>query len=330
MRLKSLELVKNGANVLKDTEGHISASVRLLHAERSDEIFPVLLEEIVRLGYPRAFVLSANFESCEVAPVAAIKCADAYLRKFRTSLYAADNPIINVLHKLNPQLVKRSALVPREVYCQPIIYRNQNLCWEAERQRQPECLATQNFLGKRKLGLEDQQCKTCEMRSYAAAVVVELPKKTAARSIGELGALVELANRYLARLFKIEHYYNRMRDMEDTISQMNAVMMSMADPVILTDMHFRVVMQNQAAARFFKLPDETTEGLIRAIELNNMLFSAALSSMAISGTETHRDLTLVDPNEGEELLFEAVCVPSFTHEGFHSGLRTVMRDVIYM
>ncbi|MCU1284287.1 MAG: sensor signal transduction histidine kinase [Acidobacteriales bacterium] len=326
MRLKSLELVKGGGNILKEADSRIPATLRLLHAERSDEIFPILMEEIVKLGYPRAFVLSVNFETGEVSPIAGIKCSDSYLQKFRTSLYA-DHPIVSIFHGLKPSILPRSSSTGRALYCHPIIYRNPNQCWEAERQRRPECMATDNFRNARKLSLEGQQCKTCEMRSYAAAIVVEFPKKASERAVGELGTLIELANKYLARLFKIEHYYNRMRDMEDTISQMNAVMMSMADPVVLTDMHFRVVMQNQAAAKFFKLPDETTEGLIRAIELNNMLFSAALSSMAISGTETHRDLTLVDPNEGEELLFEAVCVPSFTREGLPSGLVTVMRDV---
>ena len=56
--------------------------------------------------------------------------------------------------------------------------------------------------------------------------------------------LIELANRYLSRLFKVEHYYNRMRDMEITIAQMGTVMHSMADPVILTDTEQRLVMLN--------------------------------------------------------------------------------------
>ena len=63
-----------------------------------------------------------------------------------------------------------------------------------------------------------------------------------------------------------------MRDMEITIAQMGTVMQSMADPVILTDTQHRVIMQNRAAERFFKVPDDMTEGLIRAVELNNMLF----------------------------------------------------------
>src|SRR5207245_8067033 len=49
--------------------------------------------------------------------------------------------------------------------------------------------------------------------------------------------------------FKVEHYYNRMRDMEITIAQMGTVMQSMADPVILTDTQHQVIMQNKAAER---------------------------------------------------------------------------------
>ena len=79
-------------------------------------------------------------------------------------------------------------------------------------------------------GLEDQGCSTCEMRAYAAAVIVELPKNYTEQGLAELGELIDLANRYLSRLFKVEHYYNRMRDMEVTISQMGTVMQSMADP----------------------------------------------------------------------------------------------------
>jgi signal transduction histidine kinase len=165
------------------------------------------------------------------------------------------------------------------------------------------------------------------MRAYAAAVVVELPKNCTEQALTELGELIELANRYLSRLFKVEHYYNRMRDMEITIAQMGTVMQSMADPVILTDTQHQVIMQNKAAERFFKVPDEMTEGLVRAVELNNLLFSAALSSMLVSGTDAHRDLTLVDAIEGEEMLFEAVSAPTYGPDGIQIGTVTVMRDV---
>ena len=154
------------------------------------------------------------------------------------------------------------------------------------------------------------------MRAYAAAVVVELPARSSERHLAELGNTIDVANSYLSRLFKVDHYYNRMRDNDLTIAQLQTLMQSMADPVILTDAQHRVIAQNRAAERFFRLPDDVSEGAARAVELNNMLFSAALSSMAVSGSlDANRDMTLVDVSEGEEVLFEAVTAPSYSRDG---------------
>ncbi|HWK31767.1 MAG TPA: ATP-binding protein [Terriglobales bacterium] len=331
MRISSVDVTKDGADGLTGVGQHIPATLRLLQAERSEDIFPILLEEIVKLGAPRAMVLQTDFETGEVAPVAEIKCTEQQLAAFRTSLYSGDHPLVQVFHSLQPAVLPKSEYIPRPVYVHPIMFRQAKPCWEAERERTPDCLAVSNFRSERRLELDQQVCRTCQMRAYAAIVVIELRKFPApAKELTEYTGLVSLANRYLSRLFKIEHYQNRMRDMEVTIGQMNTVMESMADPVILTDTRHQVIMQNRAAERFFKLPQQPTEGFIRAVELNNMLFTAALSSMAMTISqegETHRDLTLVDASEGEELLFEAVSVPSFTREGLPTGYVTVMRDV---
>jgi signal transduction histidine kinase len=232
-----------------------------------------------------------------------------------------------VLNTARPGVLTRSSVHPKPIYIHPILYSNRNLCWEADRVRTASCLAVQNFRREKRIRLEDQVCSTCEMRAYSAVVVVELGKHSSESALAELADLIELGNRYLSRLFKVEHYYNRMRDMEITIAQMGTVMQSMADPVILTDTQHRVIMQNRAAERFFKVPDEMTEGLVRAVELNNLLFSAALSSMLVSGSDSHRDLTLVDAIEGEEMLFEAVSAPTYGPDGIQIGTVTVMRDV---
>src|SRR5207244_8512961 len=88
----------------------------------------------------------------------------------------------------------------------------------------------------------------------------------------------------------------------------------------------RVIIQNRAAERFFRVPEGVSEGGKRAVEFNNLLFSAALSSMVVSATDTSRDLTLVDVMEGEEVLFEAVCAPTYSNQA-RTGMVTVMRDV---
>ncbi len=303
-----------------------ASGLRLLGAEHSEEIFPILLEEIVALGFPRALIASVDFESAEISPTASLNCTKSFQQRFKTSLYAAENVLVGVLNSYEPTVISEDR-GKRALYYHPIVYRNRNLCWEAERDHRPDCLAVANFQKRFRMNLQEQVCHTCNMRAYAGVVVVELPRPSQEKEAGELRQLIELANRYLARLFKVEHYYNRMRDMEITIGQMETVMQSMADPVILTDSQHRVVMQNKAAEKFFKLPEEVSEGRVRAVELNNLLFSAALSSMSVSGSDASRDLTLVDAVEGEDVLFEAVCAPTYTRGGIRTGMVTVMRDV---
>src|SRR5215813_11327796 len=313
-------------NVRRSTQRR-PAVLRLLEAERSEEIFPLLLEEIIALGFPRALAVDDNFGTRDITPAAALKWPRQQLEKFSTALWMSEHPLVSVLHTARPAVLNKTSLHNRPVYIHPILYSNRNLCWEADRIRTATCLAVQNFHREKKIRLEEQVCATCDMRAYTAALIVEVPRNTPQSAIAELAELIELANRYLSRLFKVEHYYNRMRDMEITIAQMGTVMQSMADPVILTDTQHRVIMQNKAAERFFRVPDEMTEGLVRAVEFNNLLFSAALSSMLVSGSDSHRDLTLVDAIEGEEMLFEAVSAPTYGPDGMQLGTVTVMRDV---
>ena len=328
LRLLKPEPAKRRVRV---TSRRTPTALRLLQAERSEEVYPILLEEIVDLGFQRTFIVAVDFETGEVLPSASLNCSKNYLDRFRSSLFAAGNPVVDVLHSQRPSVVRDSSLHHRSLYCHPILYNNTTVCWEAERERRAECLAVDNSARRRKMSLESQVCGTCSMRAYAALVGVELPTKSTPELV-PLSNLIEMANRYLSRLFKVEHYYNRMTDMDVTIAQLQTVMQSMSDPVILTDNHYRVIVQNRAAERFFKVPDSTvaeglTEGLARAVEMNNLLFSAALSSVAVSGVEASRDLTLIDAIEGEEMLFEAVCTPTFTRDGMPLGMVTVMRDV---
>ena len=87
---------------------------------------------------------------------------------------------------------------------------------------------------------------------------------------------------------------------------MLAVLNAMPDPVLITDPDGRLLVANARAERLFASRDEESEGRRRAVALNNMLFSAALSSMVFSGLDQPgaSELLLVDPTEGSDLLFE--------------------------
>jgi signal transduction histidine kinase len=306
------------------SDGETAAS-RLAAAERPEEIVPILLEEIVRIGFRSALALELDFDTGQINPTASVNCAPDLLKQFRTSLWASENPYVAALTSLRPTLVPdsdgRSAF-----YVQPMIYRSSVPCWEAERDKTRECLAILNARSEDKLRMQQQVCSVCGMRSYIYAIVGQLGRATGQAELRHFRSVVESANRHLARLFKSEHYFHRMRDMETTISRMTTVMESMADPVILTDNQHRVIIQNRAAERFFRVPEGVSDGGRRAVEFNNLLFSAALSSMTVGASDSSRDLTLVDVMEGEEVLFEAVCAPTYLNET-RTGMVTVMRDV---
>src|SRR5450432_282349 len=147
------------------------AVLRLFQAERSEEIFPLLLEEIIALGNPRALVVDVNLDSGEVTPAAALKWPRGQMEKFTSALWMQEHPLTVVLRAARPQVLAKSSLHNRPLYVHPILYSNRNLCWEADRIRTAVCLAVQNFRHEKRIRLEDQVCSTCDMRAYAAAVL---------------------------------------------------------------------------------------------------------------------------------------------------------------
>ena len=80
-----------------------------------------------------------------------------------------------------------------------------------------------------------------------------------------------------------------------------------SDPVVVTDEENTITLQNQRAQDLFQTSSDDSEGKRHAIQMNNFLFSAMLSSLALEQRGSlRRDLTLVDPIEGSELLYEVI------------------------
>src|SRR5437899_2762308 len=80
---------------------------------------------------------------------------------------------------------------------------------------------------------------------------------------------------------------------------------AVSDPVLLTDTEGRIIVANARAEVLLSSGEDDSEGRRRAVALNNMLFSSALTRRAIEGAEPWRhELLLVDPVDGSDLLFE--------------------------
>src|SRR5262249_17290563 len=112
----------------------------------------------------------------------------------------------------------------------------------------------------------------------------------------QLGA--RLAAFAYTQLLKVERRMMRGRAL------LYRVINAAPDPSLLTDTEGRLILTNTSAERLFSAEEEDSEGRRRAVTLNNMLFSAALSTGVRDGNETPRELPLVDPTEGRDLLFE--------------------------
>src|SRR3954463_10292983 len=84
-----------------------------------------------------------------------------------------------------------------------------------------------------------------------------------------------------------------------------SIINAVTDPILLTDTEGKLIIANTHAEKLFAAPEDASEGWRRAVALNNMLFSAALSTSAVTQIElARRELLLVDPLEGSDLLFE--------------------------
>jgi PAS domain S-box-containing protein len=84
-----------------------------------------------------------------------------------------------------------------------------------------------------------------------------------------------------------------------------SIINAVTDPILLTDTEGKLIIANSHAEKLLAAPEEASEGWRRAVSLNNMLFSAALSTSAVSDQDlARRELLLVDPIECSDLLFE--------------------------
>ena len=117
----------------------------------------------------------------------------------------------------------------------------------------------------------------------------------------EVSWLAGLLSKQIARILSRQTLADSRQERMLLYSIINAV----TDPILLTDTEGKLIIANSHAEKLFAAPEDASEGWRRAVALNNMLFSAALSTNAVTELElARRELLLVDPLEGSDLLFE--------------------------
>ncbi len=148
-----------------------------------------------------------------------------------------------------------------------------------------------------------------------------------------LGAVMQatsLAGPVLARMAAVEEFRFSSSRLDQQREMLTAIMNSLPDPIVIINDQRHIVVQNKRAEHLLSTTDKDSEGRRRAVEINNLLFTSHLSKTAMGANESadSRELNLVDPDEGTDLLFEVLTHNPASGEGTVAGSTvTVLRDV---
>lgn len=141
------------------------------------------------------------------------------------------------------------------------------------------------------------------------------------RYVDRIGAI-------LSNTANVERLGSSVQKLQRERQWVESIMKSVADPIVLTNMDNEILLQNRRAEELFSDRRDASEGKRRALEMNDLLFSAYLSSAAVASEEVvGRDLILVDPIEGSDIHFEVISTPALNARGERIGLVSIFRDV---
>jgi signal transduction histidine kinase len=110
-------------------------------------------------------------------------------------------------------------------------------------------------------------------------------------------------------------------------SLLRTIVNAVTDPILMTDTDGRMLVANARARALFVSSEEHSEGRRGAVGMNNMLLSSALSSKAIEEVgAARRELLLVNPMDGSDLLFELLSTTT-EDSRYGSGVVSILRNV---
>jgi PAS domain S-box-containing protein len=146
-----------------------------------------------------------------------------------------------------------------------------------------------------------------------------------------LAQLVALAGPVIARFESLGHsdeMAERMRQQRDRLRMM---IDALPDPIVITDSANDIVVQNARAEQLLTAREGDSPGRRRAVEINNLLFTSYLSkammTRALDKQSGPRELNLVDPTEGADILFEVLAHPLRDDVDRKGAFLSVLRDV---
>ncbi|HTK52169.1 MAG TPA: ATP-binding protein [Gemmatimonadaceae bacterium] len=148
-------------------------------------------------------------------------------------------------------------------------------------------------------------------------------------AVAEATEVLALADPIVSRIATLDLAQELADQLAQRRDRLTLMVDSLPDPVVITNAANDIIAQNQRAERLLHVRDDDSPGRRRAIELNNLLFTSFLSKAAMAGVQQSgaRELNLVDPDEGNDLLFEVLAHPLGERVGPEDAVLSVLRDV---
>jgi PAS domain S-box-containing protein len=157
------------------------------------------------------------------------------------------------------------------------------------------------------------------------AVLEALPSGELLDTLAEIALLAGPIVMRLRDLDDVTRDNDRLRQQRDRLTLM---VDSLPDPVVITNASNDIISSNRQADHLLNARENDSPGRRRAIELNNLLFTSYLAKAMMGGSVGGaRELNLVDPDEGSDLLFEVLTHPLGARVGPEDAVLSVLRDV---
>jgi PAS domain S-box-containing protein len=160
-----------------------------------------------------------------------------------------------------------------------------------------------------------------------AIVVVEAdPDHPDLREVRES---LDLASPALSRLAELESLRHRVEELELHQRRSRSALGALPDPVLVMDEESRILLANRRAEELLVSGPDDSRGRRHAVETNNLFFSAfrARTILERDRPAAPRELLLVDPTDGSDLLFEVAHVPFDTSAADAGNAIFVLRDI---
>lgn len=272
------------------------------------ETLEPMLDDLVRgLGYDKAVVLVYDEKTASLRGLFGWNVTDDQARRLSIGVAGSDNPLVVALRTGTPQRADPGDGVSLD----------EN--------------TGASLAGMGIGGFVAAPLRSAMGRSDGPRAVVLLARKDGIRE-ADIERLVPFARQASAALTREQDVQLLRRASESHAVEKEWLwwmVNSVADPVLVTDGQNDILHLNRRAEHLFRSSDEDSAGKRRAVWMNNFLFTAALSAWNLdtASRATNREVTLVDPVEGTELIYEVITMPALNHRIGERGVVSVLKDV---